>query len=97
MGSERAREYVAECFWPDVGERDLEALDERATRVVARLAEEGEPVRYLGSLLMRSDEVVLCFFQGSEAAVRKAALRARVPLERIVEAARSPWPKAVKP
>jgi len=96
MPETRAREYVAECFWPDVQERDLEALDARVTRVVARVEGEGEPVRYLGSLLMRSDEVVLCFFQGSERAVRKAAEDAQVPFERLVEAARSPWTKAVK-
>jgi len=89
--------YVAECFWPDVHERDLEALDARVTRAAARLHGEGEPVRYLGSVLMRSDEVVLCFFEGSEHAVRRAAEDARVPFERIVAAARSPWPKAVKP
>jgi hypothetical protein len=96
MGSERAREYVAECFWPDVRERDLEALDARVTRVAARLEGGREPVHYLGSLLMRSDEVVLCFFQGSECAVRKAAEDAQVPFERLVEAARSPLAKAVK-
>jgi len=41
---------------------------------------------------MREDEVVLCLFEGAEPAVREAAERAEVPFERILEAARSPWP-----
>jgi hypothetical protein len=43
---------------------------------------------------MRTDEVVLCLFEGDEPAVRRAAERAEVPFERILEAARSPWPIA---
>ena len=54
-------------------------------------ARAGESVRYLGSLLMRTDEVVLCLFQGSETTVRKAAEQAEIPFERILQAARSPW------
>jgi hypothetical protein len=91
------REYVAECFWPGVQDRDLQALDERVAAVTAELARAGEDVRYLGSMLMREDEVVLCLFAGAEAAVRTIAERAAIPFERILEAARSPWPKVVSP
>jgi Protein of unknown function (DUF4242) len=90
-------EYVAECFWPGVQDFDLQALDERVAAVTAELSGAGEDVRYLGSMLMRADEVVLCLFAGSEAAVRGAVERAAVPCERILEAARSPWPKVVSP
>lgn len=92
-----AGEYVLECFWPGVRDVDLQALDERATAAAAELALACEDVRYLGSMLMRADEVVLCLFAGSEAAVRTAAERASIPFERILEAARSPWPKVVSP
>jgi hypothetical protein len=91
MTSERASEFVAECLWPDVHERDLEALDERATREAERLNGGGGSVRYLGSLLMREDEVVLCLFRGELEAVREAAKAAQIPFERILESARSPW------
>jgi hypothetical protein len=84
-------EYVAECFWPGVGDAELRALDQRARASAAELVAEGRPVRYLGSLLMRTDEVVLCFFGGEEDAVRAAAGRAQVPFDRIVEAERSSW------
>jgi hypothetical protein len=90
-------EYVAECFWPGVQESDLRDLDARAEAAASEPVGGGERVRYLGSMLIRGDEVVLCFFAGSEAAVRTTAERAAVPFERILEAARSPWPKVVSP
>lgn len=84
-------EYLAECFWPGVEDADLHALDQRVAAAVSD-APGGDGVRYLGSLLVRVDEVVLCLFEGSEAAVRSTATRAQVPFERILEAAQSPWP-----
>jgi len=94
VANRRTTEYVAECFWPGVRERDLGVLDERAVVSAAELSRAGEDVRYLGSLLMLEDEVVLCRFAGSQAAVRRAAERAAIPFERILEAARSPWPRS---
>jgi hypothetical protein len=84
--SESSSEYLAECFWPGVQEADLCALDERATAVVAALPAGGSAVRYLGSLLIREDEVVLCQFAGSAEDVRDVAERAEIPYERIVRA-----------
>ena len=92
MASKQASEFVAECLWPDVHEGDLRALDERATREAERLTDGGGSVRYLGSLLMREDEVVLCLFEGEREAVRQAAEAAAIPFERILETAQSPWP-----
>src|SRR4051794_39200394 len=80
---------VAECFWPDVSEADLGALDRRVQQAVAELVP--PRVRYLGSILLREDEVVLCQFDGPAAAVRVIAERAQVPFERILHAVRSPW------
>src|SRR5689334_12645862 len=97
MSETPASEFVAECFWPGVQAADLQLLDERVAAVTAELELAGEQVRYLGSLLMRTDEVVLCLFAGSEATVRRAAEQASIPFERILEAARSPWPKVVSP
>jgi hypothetical protein len=88
---------LAECFWPGVQDGDLQLLDNRVHTAVADLAGSGEQIRYLGSMLMRADEVVLCLFEGAEPTVREVAERARVPFERILEAARSPWPNAVNP
>jgi hypothetical protein len=84
-------EFVAECLWPDVRESDLRALDERVVEHAAQLAADGLAVRYIGSMLMREDEVVLCLFAGELEAVRAVAEAAEVPFERILETARSPW------
>ena len=86
--------FVVECFWTGVSADDLPGLDERARRSVESMAREGEQVRYLGSLLVREDEVVLCFFEGSAASVRRAAERAEIPFERILETTVSGGPVA---
>ncbi len=83
--------YVAECFWTGVKSRDLAELDERAGASAAKVSADGKRVRYLGSMLMRQDEVVLCFFEGTEEGVRLAAEEARIPFERIVETTGSAW------
>ena len=97
MHEKPANEYLAECFWPGVADSDLRQLDERIAAVASELAGTAASVRYLGSLLMRADDVVLCLFEGSEEAVRAAAERAAVPFERILETARSPWPAPERP
>lgn len=91
MVAHRDPEYIVECLWPGVAPSDLAALDERAEVAVAALTRDGETVRYLGSLLMPTDEVVLCSFEGQAEAVRRAATRAEIPFARVLEAARSPW------
>ena len=59
-------------------EEDVRALDQR---VAASLDDD---VRYLGSVLIREDEVVLCHFEGTADAIRRVAERARVPYERLL-------------
>jgi hypothetical protein len=78
--AEHATSFVAECYWPDVREQDVRALDER---IVASLVDD---VRYLGSVLIRDDEVVLCHFEGTADAIHRVAKRARVPYERLLAA-----------
>jgi hypothetical protein len=91
MSAVPASEFVAECLWPDVRDSDLHALDARVSEHAGRLAAHGVAVRYIGSLLMREDEVVLCLFAGELEAVRELASAAEIPFERILETARSPW------
>ena len=90
MAGEGAAEFVVECLWPDVSEGDLRALDTRVSEESERLAARGGTVRYLGSLLMREDEVVLCLFRGRDEDVRRVARAARIPCDRILAAASSP-------
>jgi len=81
---------VAECFWPDVNEHAVRAVDERIAACVESLAGSGARVRYLGSILLREDEVVLCRFEGTATAVREVVECAEVPFERILESASYP-------
>ena len=78
--AEHAASFVAECYWPDVHEDDVRALDRR---IAASLDHDA---RYLGSVLIREDEVVLCHFEGAAAAIRRVAERAHVPYERLLAA-----------
>jgi hypothetical protein len=89
-----SRTFVAECFWPGVREDDLRALDERAAAKAQEVTDHGGAVWYLGSVLMREDEVVLCRFRGATEAVTQAALAADIPFTRILETAQSPWPRS---
>jgi hypothetical protein len=84
--------YVVECYWAGVTEENVRALDARAVGCARRLADKGESVRYLGSILMREDEVVLCLFEGDAAVVRRVAEQAQIPFERVVESTNSRWP-----
>jgi hypothetical protein len=76
--AEHASNFVAECYWPDVREEDVCALDRRIA------ASRDDDVRYLGSVLIREDEVVLCHFEGTADAIRRVAEQARVPYERLL-------------
>lgn len=81
--------HVVECFWPGVGTTDLDELDGRVTATVAALDREGVHVAYRGSWLLREDEVVLLFLDGSRDDVTLAARRAAIPFERIHEGLRA--------
>jgi hypothetical protein len=87
--AETSAGFVAECFWVGVKAEDLRALDLRVEACIAEMTRGGEMIRYLGSMLMGEDEVVMCFFEGSAENVRRAAEAARIPFERIIETTRS--------
>lgn len=76
--------FIAECYWPEVSTDDLWALTERIHACVA------DGVSFLGSLLIREDEVVLCQFEGRAVAVRRVAEAAGVPFERLLETTVAP-------
>jgi hypothetical protein len=80
--------FVAECYWPDVREDDLAGLDDRIDEAIVELGA-AHPVRYVGAMLLREDEVVLCRFEGSVESVRAVAERAAIPYERILATAHS--------
>lgn len=82
--------FIAECFWPGVDETAVDALNARAASATEALAAAGHAVRFVGSILLPDDEVVLCEFEGTEPLVRCASEAAEIPFARIVKSARSP-------
>ena len=76
--AEHATSFVAQCYSPDAREEDTRALH----RPLAASPE--DDARYLGSVLSREDEVVLCRFEGTADAIRRIAEQARVPYERLL-------------
>ena len=82
-------EFLVECFWPGVSIADVDELDRRAREVTRRSRRRGVAVRYLGSLLMPDDEVVLFEFQaGSAEIVAHTSVQAGLPFQRVVPAMR---------
>jgi hypothetical protein len=85
--------FVAECYWAGVRRDDLRSLDERVETCVNELGRTGDRVRYLGSMLIVEDEVVLCLFEGSADGVRRVAEGAAVPFGRILRGTGTLWLK----
>jgi hypothetical protein len=85
MFDERGRGYLAECFWPGVGEQMFADALARAQEAVARLRGEGREIDLRGAILVGSDETVFCLFAGDEPDVRAAGVLAGVRFERVLE------------
>lgn len=80
---------MAECFWPGVTKGDLVRLDARILAAVGETNDVLSRVRYLGALLLPTDEVVFCFFDGPSAeSVEAVARRAKIPFDRILPSVR---------
>jgi hypothetical protein len=86
--------YLAECFWAGVQEEDLHELGRRIEASVVALASDGEPVRYLGWLLVIDDEVVLVLFEGPTGTIRRVADHAKIPFGRILQVVHAPTPQS---
>jgi hypothetical protein len=83
--------YAAECFWAGVQEDALRELDRRIDASTVAAAGDGEPVRYLGRLLVIDDEVVLVLFDGPIGRVRRVVEHAEIPFGRILQVTHSSW------
>lgn len=77
--------YVAECYWAGVSEDDVRRLDQRIGTAIAEHAQ----ARYLGSVLIVDDEVVLCLFDGPFGTVREVLEQAGVAFGRLLRTRRT--------
>ena len=80
---------IAECLLPGL---TLPIAEELGHRVTAELSRRPRPgVRFLGSLLMPGDEVLLCLFSGPAADVRAVSQQAGLPFERVLGCVGTGW------
>jgi hypothetical protein len=76
--------FVVECFWPGVTRAQVEAANARARD--AALHRRGAPLRFIGSLLVLGDEVVLFQFgAASQEDVVLVSREAKLPFDRVAE------------
>jgi hypothetical protein len=76
--------YLVEHYRPGFTAERLNECAARIRRTAVGMAREGEPVRYLRSTIVPTDESLLCLLEAaSETVVREVCARAEVPLERL--------------
>lgn len=87
----RRQGYLVEHYRPGLSAAELERAAGRVRNAIGELEREGEPVRFLHSMIVATDESFLCVVEAaSEQLVRTAYLRAHVPYERISAALTEP-------
>jgi hypothetical protein len=80
---------MAECFWPGVTAQQVEAAGERVRQAAQMSSSDGHLARYLGSILVPTDEIAFCLFEAaSPAAASELNGLAALPSERILEIVR---------
>lgn len=81
------RNYLVECFAPDLREPALAAVGRDAEAAAAAVRALGRPIEYRGATLVPEDEVVFLHFRaGAADAVQDASAQLSIACGRIVEA-----------
>jgi hypothetical protein len=81
-GQSRQTIFLAECIWPGVSDESVRELDTRLREELASATP--TDVVYHGAVLVPEDEVLFCLFAGPVEEVHALAVRADVPMERLV-------------
>ena len=75
--------FLVESYWPGVSAERVAAADAETRRALKALGD--DQARYLGSMLVPGDELLLRVFAGGSAAlISEANAQAGVPVERVV-------------
>jgi hypothetical protein len=84
---------MAECFWPGVTEQHLVNAGARARQAAGASSSDGGFARYMGSILVPSDEIAFCLFEATSIdAASDLNRRAAIPFERILQIVRLDHP-----
>ena len=77
---------MAECFWPGVTARKVADTGERVRQASRAVSSNAGFARYLGSILVPTDEIALCLFEAASlGAATEINRQAGIPSERILE------------
>lgn len=77
---------MAECFWPGVTMQNVAAAGDRLSQAPRAASRDDASARYLGSILVPTDEIALLLLEAASlAAATELAQRAAIPFERILE------------
>jgi hypothetical protein len=81
--------FMAECFWPSVTAQKVADAGERLRQATLEPSSDGGFVRYLGSILVPTDEIALVLLEAASIdAATDVARQAAIPSERILEIVR---------
>ena len=81
--------FMAECFWPGVTVQKVADAGQRLRHASQATSPDGSLARYLGSILVPSDEIALCLLEAASIDVAtEVNRRALTPSERILEIVR---------
>jgi hypothetical protein len=81
--------FMAECFWPGVTAQNVADAGERVRQASHTTSGDQGVSRYLGSILVPTDEIALVFLEAASiAAATELARQAAIPSERILEIVR---------
>jgi Protein of unknown function (DUF4242) len=84
-------EYLIELYVSRTDAAGAERDAQRARLAAEQLTRAGTPVRYLRSMFLPLDETCLLLYEAASAdAVRTAAQRAALPVDRVTEVAADP-------
>jgi hypothetical protein len=76
---------MAECFWPGVTTAKVAEVGERLREAALAIGSHGRSARYIGSILVPTDEIALCLFEApSKAMASRLNTQAGVPSERVL-------------
>jgi hypothetical protein len=91
--------FMAECFWPGVTAQKVASAGDRVKQAAHAISHEEGCARYLGSILVPTDEIALLLFEAASiAAATELAQQAAIPSERILEIVRlGAYPKLGDP
>jgi hypothetical protein len=81
--------FMAECFWPGVTAQKVADAGDRVTEAAHAIRSDESYTRYLGSILVPTDEIALVLLEAASLAdATELAQQAAIPSERILEIVR---------